>query len=180
MPREGRWSVLAAVNLAALLFAFGAGWSSSEAACERLDPPRTGGMSHDLEATALDDARTILAINGRALFWIVLLGVFSCGAYGLLLLGVNGQAIGSALAAELHASPAAFWHVLSYAPLEFATFAAANCAAQMIAWSGYDWLRGRPLPDARLALAIVGCAPLLLAAAAGLEAWAMQAVRELD
>lgn len=179
MPRARRWSLLASVNLAALLFAFGAGWRSSETAHERLDPPRTGGTSYDAGA-ALDDARTILAINGRALFWIVLLGVFSCGAYGLLLLGVHGHAIGSALAAASHASPPAFWHVLSYAPLEFATFAAANCAAQMITCSGCDWLRGRPTPDVRPAFAVVGCALPLLAVAAGLEAHAMQSVRELD
>ena len=179
MPRARRWSMLAAVNLAALLSAFGAGWRSSETTRERLDPPRAGGTSYDVEA-ALDDAQTILTINGRALFWIVLLGVFSCGAYGLLLLGVHGHAIGSALSAASHASPPALWHVLSYAPLEFATFAAANCAAQMIACSGCDWLRGRPTPDVRPAFAVVGCALPLLAVAAGLEAHAMQSARELD
>lgn len=164
------------VNLAALSFAFGAGWRSSRLAGERLDPPRTGEPSYDM-AAAVKDARTVLAINSRALFWIFLLGVFSAGGYGLLLLGANGYAIGGTLAALLQASPAAFWHMLSYAPLEFATFAAANCAAQMIAWSFLDWLRERPLSDARPAFAVIGCALLLVVVAAALEAHAIQRFR---
>ena len=89
---------MAVVNLAALSCAFGAGWRSSTLKGEQLHPPRTGGTSYDA-AAALEDARTVLAINCRALFWIVLLGMFSAGAYGLLLLGVNGYGIGYALAA---------------------------------------------------------------------------------
>ncbi len=116
----------------------------------------------------------MLAVNCRALFWIVLLGMFSGGAYGLLLLGVNGYAIGYTLAAVSRVSPAWFWYMLSYAPLEFAAFAAANCAAQMITCSCLDWLRERSTSDARTALAVVGCAPLLLVVAAGLEAHAIQ------
>ena len=173
VPRAQRWIVMTVVNLAALSCAFGAGWRSSTLKGEQLDPPRTGETSYDA-AAALDDARTVLAINCRVLLWIVLLGMFSAGAYGLLLLGVNGYAIGHALSAVSRASPAAFWYALSYAPLEFAAFVAANCAAQMITCSCLDWLRGRPASDARTALAVVACAPLLLVVAAGLEAHAIQ------
>lgn len=173
VPRAQRWIVTTVVNLAALSCAFGAGWGSSTLKREQLQPPRTGGMSYDA-AAALEDARTVLAINCRVVFWIVLLGMFSGGAYGLLLLGVNGYAIGHALSAVSRASPAAFWYALSYAPLEFAAFVAANCAAQMITCSCLDWLRGRPAADVRTALAVVACAPLLLVVAAGLEAHAIQ------
>ncbi len=164
---------MAIVNLAALSCAFGAGWRSSSLRGEQLDPPRTGGASYNVEAAARD-ARTVLAVNCRVLFWIVLLGMFSGGAYGLLLLGVNGYAIGYTLAAVSRVSPAAFWYMLSYAPLEFAAFAAANCAAQMITCSYLDWLRERSTSDARTALAVVGCVALLLVVAAGLEAHAIQ------
>ena len=173
MSRVRRWTVMAVVNLAALSCAFGAGWRSSTLKGEQLHPPRTGGTSYDA-AAALEDARTVLAINCRVLFWIVLLGMFSAGAYGLLLLGVNGYGIGYALAAVSRASPAAFWYALSYAPLEFAAFVAANCAAQMITCSCLDWLRQRPTSDARTALAVLGCTPLLLVVAAVLEAHAIQ------
>ena len=164
---------MAVVNLATLSFAFGAGWRSSTLKGEQLHPPRTGGTSYDA-AAAVEDARTVLVINCRVLLLIVLLGMFTAGAYGLQLLGVNGYAIGFALAAVFRASPAAFWYALSYAPLEFAAFVAANCAAQMITCSCLDWLRKRPTPDARTALAVVACASLLLVVAAGLEAHAIQ------
>ncbi len=164
---------MSVVNLAALSCAFGAGWRSSTLKGEQLHPPRTGGTSYDA-AAAVEDARTVLVINLRVLLWIVLLGIFSGGAWGLVLLGVNGYGIGYALAAVSRASPAAFWYALSYAPLEFAAFVAANCAAQMITGSCLDWLRQRPVPDARPALAVLGCTPLLLVVAAGLEAHAIQ------
>ena len=173
VPRAQRWIVTTVVNLAALSCAFGAGWRNSTLQGEQLHPPRTGGTSYDA-AAVLEEARTVLAINCRVLFWIVLLGMFSAGAYGLLLLGANGYGIGYAMAALPAASPAAFWYALSFAPLEFAAFVAANCAAQVITCSCLDWLRGRPVRDARTALAVVACAPLLLVVAAGLEAHAIQ------
>ena len=173
VPRAQRWIVMTVVNLAALSCTFGAGWRSSTLKGEQLHPSRTGGTSYDA-AAAVEDARTVLVINSRVLFRIVLLGMFSAGAYGLLLLGVNGYGIGYALAAVSRASPAAFWYALSFAPLEFAAFVAANCAAQVITCSCLDWLRGRPASDARAALAVVACAPLLLVVAAGLEAHAIQ------
>ena len=169
---------MSVVNLAALSCAFGAGWRSSTLKGEQLHPPRTGGTSYDA-AAAVEDARTVLVINLRVLLWIVLLGIFSGGAWGLVLLGVNGYGIGYALAAVSRASPAAFWYALSYAPLEFGAFVAANCAAQMITCSCLDWLRQRPAPDARPALAILGCTPLLLVVAAGLEAHAIQSFGSL-
>ncbi len=173
VPRARRWIVMAVVNLAALSCAFGAGWRSSTLKGEQLHPPRTGGTSYDL-ATAVEDARTVLVINCRVLLLIVLLGMFSAGAYGLLQIGANGYAIGYALAALSRASPAAFWFALSYAPLEFAAFVAANCGAQMITCACLDWLRERPASDARTAVAVVACTPLLLVLAAGLEAHAIQ------
>ena len=173
MSRVRRWTVMAVVNLATLSCAFGVGWRSSTLKGEQLHPPRTGGTSYDA-AAALEDARTVLAINCGVLFRIVLLGMFSAGAYGLLLLGVNGYGIGHALAAVSRASPAGFWYALSYAPLEFAAFVAANCAVQMLTCSCVDWLRQRPTSETRGALAVLGCTPLLLVVAAVLEAHAIQ------
>ena len=175
-PRMCRWVVLVIVNAAAFLVPFGAGWRSSMASDEQFDLPRTGTVTYNA-AAAVADAGTILAINSRALFWILLLGMFSGGVYGLLLLGVNGYAIGHALAAVHQVSPAAFWFVLSYAPLEFAAFVAANCAAQMVTWTCFNWLRERPTLEARRILPIVACALLLAGVAAGLEAHAIQRYR---
>ena len=169
----GRWLLLVIVNVAALLVPFGAGWWSSMVSIEQFDLPRSDTGRYDAAGTVAD-AATILAINSRALFWILLLGIFSGGGYGLLLLGVNGYAIGRTLAAVHQVAPAAFWFMLSYAPLEFTTFVATNCAAQAITWTCFDWLRERPTPDARRALTVVTCALLLAVVAAGLEAHAIQ------
>lgn len=138
--------------------------------------PRTGGVEYDV-AGAVADAENILAINGRALFRVFVLGVLGCGGYGLLLIGVNGYAIGRTLAVVFRIAPDAFWFMLSYAPLEFAAIMAVNCAAQLVTWSCFDWLRERPTPHLGPALRLVGCALLLAVVAAGLEAHAIQSYR---
>ena len=176
VPRASRWAAAVGINLAVLLFAFGAGWRSPVVPDGQLGPPRPDNAAYDFNEAA-KDAREILAINSRALFWILVLGMFSGGGYGLLLLGVNGYAIGSTLAAVQQVSPAAFRYMLSYAPLEFAVFVAVNCAAQMLTCSCLDWFRERPGRDARRALAVVACALPLLMVAAGLEAHAIQRYR---
>ncbi len=135
--------------------------------------PRTGSVEYDV-AAAFADAKTILAINSRALFRVFLLGVLGCGGYGLLLIGVNGYAIGRTLAEVFRIAPDALWFMLWYAPLEFAAVMAVNCAAQSVTWSCFDWLRERPTPYPGSALGLVGCALLLAVVAAGLEAHAIQ------
>ena len=175
-PRTHRWLALAAVNLAALAVPFGVGWADSMASGEQLHPPRTGVVAYDA-AAALADATEILAINGRALFWMLALGVMGGGSYGLLLLAVNGNAIGRVMAALHQGSPVEFWYMLSYAPFEFAALAAANCAAQMITWTGVDWLRGKPATEGSRAMQVVAGALLVLVVAAALEAHAMQSDR---
>ena len=135
--------------------------------------PRTGSVEYDV-AAAFADAKTILAINSRALFRVFVLGVLGCGGYGLLLIGVNGYAIGRTLAEVFRIAPEALWFMLWYAPLEFAAVMAVNCAAQSVTWSCFDWLRERPTPYPGSALRLVGCALLLAVVAAGLEAHAIQ------
>ena len=172
-PRGCLWSALVALNLAVLLFAFGAGWSSSANVDELLDSPRTDAAPYAPQAAA-GDAWNILVLNRRALGWIVVFGTVSGGGYGLLQLGVHGHAIGYSLSAASRAAPSAVWYVLSYAPLEFAAFVMGNCAAQMAAYCGCNWLRARPTPELRNVLLAVGCSLLALAVAAGLEAHAIQ------
>lgn len=135
--------------------------------------PRTGSVEYDV-GEAVADAETILAVNSRALFWVFVLGVLGCGGCGLLLIGVNGYAIGHALAVVFQIAPDAFWLMLSYAPLEFAAIMAVNCAAQLVTWSCFDWFQERPTPYLRPALRVIGCALLLAVVAAGLEAHAIQ------
>ena len=129
-----RLVLLMVVNLAALVVPFGAGCRSSLETGEQLHPPRTGSVAYDVAAAAAE-AGTILAINGRALFLILLFGILGGGGYGLLLLGVNGYALGGTLAALYSEAPAALGFVLSYAPLEFSALVAANCGGQMIGWA---------------------------------------------
>ena len=172
-PRGFLWSALFALNLAVLLSAFGAGWSRSARVDERLYSPRTDAAQHAPQA-AVGDAWSILVLNSRALGWIVVFGAVSAGGYGLLQLGVHGYAIGYSLSAASRSVPSAAWHVLSYAPLEFAAFVMGNCAAQAAFYCGCNWLRARPAPELRNVLLVVGGSLLALAVAAGLEAHAIQ------
>lgn len=174
-PRGFLWSALVALNLAVLLFAFGAGWRYSTTLDERLDSPRPNGVQYDYDLrAAAGDAWNILVLNSRALGWIVVFGTVSGGGYGLLQLGFHGHAIGYSLSAASRAAPSAVWYVLSYAPLEFAAFVMGNCAAQMAVYCGCNWLRARPTPELRNVLLAVGCSLLALVFAAGLEAHAIQ------